>query len=277
MTLSLEGVQVMNSISGFWKDQLSVKEFTLLYSDCNTEIVPEEKSKIIADLDESLPGYDVQQYFGSQPNIFRDYDHLTVARDSISGNTVGLLGSKWFSSPELTYLYLWTAMIGEGARKSGLLTSIFLWQLSKVVQEKTTPPLIATKTYNPIVYKAMNALHHLIAGSRFYPAINGSNQDPELVGRAKQVVALLCPKLEVKYDTGVVVGGQGVLAPNFFPELPSSRDPIVDSYFDSNLTRNDQILMIVDIPPSSYQAVDVLLRNAAMTNFASLRSLAHVS
>jgi hypothetical protein len=266
----------MNSISGFWKDQLTVKDFTLLYSDCNSEIAPEEKSQIIADLDESLPGYDVQQYFGTQPNIFRDYDHLVVARDS-TGNTVGLLGSKWFSSAELTYLYLWTAMIAEGARKSGLLTSIFLWELSKVVKEKTTPPLIATKTYNPIVYKAMNALHHLIAGSRFYPTINGSSQDPELVARAKQVVSQLCPKLEVKYDTAVVVGGQGVLAPNFFPELPSSRDPKVDSYFESNLTRNDQILMIVDIPTSSYQAVDVLLRNAAMTNFASLRSAAVVS
>ena len=266
----------MNSISGFWKDQLTVKDFTLLYSDCSSEIAPEEKSQIIADLDESLPGYDVQQYFGTQPNIFRDYDHCVIARDS-TGNTVGLLGSKWFSSPELTYLYLWTAMIAESARKSGLLTSIFLWELSKVVQEKTIPPLIATKTYNPIVYKAMNALHHLIAGSRFYPAINGSSQDPELVARAKEVVALLCPKLEVKYDSAVVVGGQGVLAPNFFPELPSSRDPKVDSYFEANLTRNDQILMIVDIPPSSYQAVEVLLRNAAMTNFASLRSAAVVS
>jgi hypothetical protein len=267
---------MMNSISGFWKDQLTVKDFTLLYSDCNSEIAPEEKSQIIANLDESLPGYDVKQYFGSQPNIFRDYDHLNIARDS-TGNTVGLLGSKWFSSAELTYLYLWTAIIGEQARKSGLLTSIFLWQLSKAVMEKTTPPLIATKTYNPIVYKAMDALHRIIAGSRFYPAINGSSQDPELVAKAKQVVALLCPKLEVKYDSAVVVGGQRVLAPNFFPELPSSRDPIVDSYFETNLTRNDQILMIVDIPPSSFQAVDVLLRNAAMTNFASLRSAAYVS
>ena len=267
---------MMNSISGFWKEQLHVKTFTLLYSDCNSEIAPEEKSRIIADLDESLPGYDVKQYFGSQPNIFRDYDHCTIARDS-NGNTVGLLGSKWFASGELTYLYLWTAMIGEQARKSGLLTSIFLWELSKVVTEKTTPPLIATKTYNPIVYKAMDALHRLIAGSRFYPAINGSGQDPELVARAKQVVAVLCPKLEVNYDSAVVVGGQGVLAPDFFPELPSSRDRKVDSYFEANLTRNDQILMIVDIPPSSYQAVDVLLRNAAMTNFASLRAAAVVS
>jgi|GEM_PF-1077978 len=266
-----------DSTPGFWKDKLSVRDFTLLYSDCNSEISPEEKNQIISDLDDSLPGYDVQQYFGSQPNIFRDYDHLTIARHSINGNTVGLLGSKWFSSPELTYLYLWTAMIAESARKSSLLTSLFLWELSKAVKERATPPLIATKTYNPIVYKAMNALHRLIAGSRFYPAVDGSSQNPEMIERAKQVVSVLCPKLEVKYDTAVVVGGQGVLAPNFFPELPSSRDRIVDSFFERNLTRNDQILMIVEIPPSSYHAVDVLLRNAAMTNFASLGTPAHAS
>ena len=268
---------MMDATPGFWKDQLNVKGFTLLYSDCNSEISPEEKSQIIADLDDTLPGYDVQQYFGSQPNIFRDYDHLVIARDSASGKTVGLLGSKWFSSGELTYLYLWTAMIAESARKSSLLTSLFLWMLSKAVGERRTPPLIATKTYNPIVYKAMNTLHRLISGSRFYPTIDGSSQNPEMVDRAKQVVAVLCPALEVKYDTAVVVGGQGVLAPNFFPELPSSRDPKVDSFFERNLTRNDQILMIVDIPPSSYPAVDVLLRNAAMTNFASLGTPAHVS
>src|SRR5215208_5914615 len=152
----------MNSTSRFWKDELKVRDFTLLYSDCNTDITPDEKSKIIADLDDSLPGYDVQQYFGSQPNIFRDYDHLTIARDSNTDAAVGLLGSKWFSSSDVTYLYLWTAMIAESARKSSLLTSLFLWQLDKAVKEKMKPPLIATKTYNPIVYKAMNALHRLI-------------------------------------------------------------------------------------------------------------------
>ncbi len=267
----------MNSTPGFWRDELKVRDFTLLYSDCNTDIAPEEKSKIISDLDDSLPGYDVKQYFGSQPNIFRDYDHLTIARDSNTGATVGLLGSKWFSEADVTYLYLWTAMIAQSARKSSLLTSLFLWQLDKAVKEKMTPPMIATKTYNPIVFKAMNALHRLIPGSRFYPRIDGSSQNPEMVERAKQVVGLLCPKLEVKYETAVVVGGQGVLAPDFFPELPSSRDRAVDSFFERNLTRDDQILMIVEIPPSSHQAVDVLLRNAAMTKFSGLGTPAHAS
>jgi hypothetical protein len=266
-----------NSTPGFWKDELHVKDFTLLYSDCRNEISPEEKARIIADLDENLPGYNVQQYFGSQPNIFRDYDHLTVARDPVAGDTVGLLGSKWFSSGDVTYLYLWTAMIAERVRRSSLLTSLFMWQLDKAVKEKTVPPMIATKTYNPVVYKAMNLLHRLIPGSRFYPSIDGSSQNPELVARAKEVVGLLCPKLEVKYDTAVVVGGQGVLAPDFFPELPPSRDPVVDAFFERNLTRNDQILMVVDIPPAAYGNVDILLRNSAMTNFAGFGATARAS
>lgn len=262
---------------GFWKEELPVRDFTLLYSDCKNEISPAESTKIIADLDDNLPGYDVKQYFGSQPNIFRDYDHLTIARESTTERTVGLLGSKWFSSSDITYLYLWTAMTAERVRKSSLLTSLFLWQLDRAVKEKMVPPLIATKTYNPIVYKAMNALHRLIAGSRFYPAIDNPNQDPEMVAVAKQVVGLLCPKLEVRYDTAVVVGGQGVLAPNFFPDLPSSRDPAVDGFFERNLTRNDQILMIVEIPPSAHAAFEVLLRNSANANFAGLGMPARVS
>ena len=262
-----QGVQ-LSSTPGFWKDELAVKGFTLLYSDCKNAISAEESTKIIADLDDSLPGYDVKEYFGSQPNIFRDYDHLTIARDSATGGTVGLLGSKWFSSSDVTYLYLWTAMVAERVRKSSLLSSLFLWELDKAVKERTAPPMIATKTYNPIVYKAMNALHRLIPGSRFYPTIEDSSQNPEMVALAKQVVGLLCPKLEVRYDTAVVVGGQGVLAPNFFPELPSSRDPAVDKFFERNLTRDDQILMIVEIPRSSHEALSVLLRNAEMSKFA---------
>lgn len=261
-------------VDGFWKDRLPIQDFTLLYSDCKETIDPDEARKIIADLDESMPGYDVKQYFGSQPNIFRDYDHLTIARDTKTHETVGLLGSKWFSSPDVTYLYLWTAMISERARKSNLLRSIFFWQLDKAVKEKMIPPMIVTKTYNPIVFKAMMTLPPMIPGARLYPALNEPHQDPEMVALAKKVVALLCPQLEVKYDEAVVVGGQAVLAPNFFPELPPSGSPAIDAFFQKNLTRNDQILMIVEIPRACSEAVHSLLRQIGMMNFAWTTSTA---
>ena len=249
------------SAGNFWKDSLKIEDFTLLYSDCKAAINPAEAAKIIGDLDEGMPGYDVKQYFGSQPNIFRDYDHLTIAREKATNATVGLLGSKWFNSPDVTYLYLWTAMLSEQARGSTLLRSIFFWQLSKAVQEKTVPPMIVTKTYNPMVFKAMAMLFSMIPGARFYPELGKTHQDPEMVALAKRVVALLCPKLEVKYDQAVVVGGQGVLAPNFFPEmLPSSGLPEIEELFHKNLTRNDQILMILEIPSTCADAVHLLLR-----------------
>jgi hypothetical protein len=87
------------------------------------------------------------------------------------------------------------------------------------------------------------------------------------VALAQKVVALLCPKLEVKYEEAVVVGGQAVLAPNFFPELPPSGTPAIDALFQKNLTRNDQILMIVEIPRACSEAVHSLLHQVEMMNF----------
>lgn len=246
----------------FWKERVEIKDYALLYSDCKNAIDPKEAAKIIGDLDESMPGYDVKQYFGSQPNIFRDYHHLTIARETTTDATNGLLGSKWFHSPEITYLYLWTAMLAERARKTTLLRSIFFSQLYKAVKERSVPPMIVTKTYNPVVFEAMAMLASMIPGARFYPAIDQPQQDPEMVDIAKKVVALLCPKLEVKFDKAVVVGGQAVLAPNFFPDLPPCGSPRVDDLF-RNLTRSDQILMIVDIPSSSGQALHALLQRHA--------------
>ena len=246
----------------FWKDRVEIKDYTLLYSDCKNAIDPKEAAKIIGDLDDSMPGYDVKQYFGSQPNIFRDYDHLTIARDTNTSATNGLLGSKWFHSSDITYLYLWTAMLAERARKTTLLRSIFFSQLYKAVKEKSVPPMIVTKTYNPVVFGAMAMLSSMIPGARFYPAVDQPHQDPEMVDLAKKVVALLCPKLEVKFDKAVVVGGQAVLAPNFFPNLPPCGSPKVDELF-ANLTRSDQILMILEIPPASGEAVQTLLHRHA--------------
>ena len=251
----------------FWKDRIAAEEYTLLYSDCREELPPDEVERVVHDLHEGLPGNDVRQYFINQPSIFRDYNHLTIARDSEGDNTIGLLGSKWFSSPDVTFLYLWTAISVHRVRRKGLLNTMFLWQLEKAIGERGVPPIIATKTTNPIVFKAIRSLHSLVPGSRLYPNIDGSSQEPELVAQAQRVVALLCPTLEVKYDAGVVIKGMAALAANFFPELPTSGDPAIDEYFRKNLTTDDQVLMLVDIPPTAHGPIRALLDHVRSSNF----------
>jgi hypothetical protein len=253
----------------FWKDQIAADDYTLLYSDCREELPPDEVERIVSELHEGLPGNNVRDYFINQPTIFTDYDHLTIARDPESDNTIGLLGSRWFRSPDntFTFLYLWTAISVHRVRRKGLLNTMFLWQLEKSIGEKGVPPIIATKTTNPIVFKAIRTFHSLVPGSRLYPNIDGSSQDAELVAKAHQVVALLCPTLEVKYDTAVVLKGMATLAANFFPELPTSGDPAIDEYFRKHLTPDDQVLMLVDLPPAAHRSMHGLLAHARSVNY----------
>jgi hypothetical protein len=251
----------------YWKDRIAADEYTLLYSDCQEDMPPDEAERMINELHEGLPSNDVRQYFSNQPNILRDYNHLTIARDPESDSTIGLLGSKCFSSPEITFLYLWTAISVHRVRRKGLLNTMFLWQLEKSIGERGVPAVIATKTTNPIVFKAIRTFHSFVPGSRLYPNIDGSSQEAELVTQAHKVVALLCPTLEVKYDTGVVIKGMAALAANFFLELPTSGEPAIDEYFRKNLTPDDQVLMLVDIPPAVHRSIHALLAHARSSNY----------
>lgn len=251
----------------YWNDRIETGEYTLLYSDCREELSSDEAESIVNELHEGLPGNEVKQYFVNQPTIFRAYNHLTIARDPETQSAIGLLGSKWFTSPEVTFLYLWTAISVHRVRRKGLLNTMFLWQLEKAVAERGFPPIVATKTTNPIVFKAIRTFHSFVPGSRLYPNIDGSGQNPELVAQARRVVSLLCPTLEVDYNAGVVVKGMATLAANFFPELPTSGDPAIDEHFRKNLTTDDQVLMLVDIPPASHRAILALLDHARPTNY----------
>lgn len=251
----------------YWKDRIATDEYTLLYSDCEEDIPPDEAERIVNDFHEGMPDNNIREYFINQPTIFRDYNHLTIARDPETDSTIGLLGSKWFSSPDVTFLYLWTAISVHRVRRKGLLNTLFLWQLEKSIAEKGVPAVIVTKTTNPIVFKAIRSFHSFVPGSRLYPNIDGSGQDAELVTQAHNVVALLCPTLEVKYDTGMILKGMSTLAVNFYPELPTSGDPVIDEYFRKNLTPDDQVLMLVDIPPAVHRSIHALLAHARSSNY----------
>jgi len=251
----------------YWKDRIAADDYTLLYSNCEEDIPPDERERIINDFHEGMPDNNIREYFTNQPTIFRDYNHLTIARDPESDATIGLLGSKWFSSPDITFLYLWTAISVHRARRKGLLNTMFLWQLEKAIAERGVPAVIVTKTTNPIVFKAIRSFHSFVPGSRLYPNINGSSQEAELVTQAHNVVALLCPTLDVNYDTGMILKGMSTLAVNFYPELPASGDPVIDEYFRKNLTPDDQVLMLVDIPPAVHRSIHALLAHARSTNY----------
>lgn len=237
---------------GYWKDRCEAGDLELLYSDGRGHVQPGTFNQIINDLQEQMPGFNARQYFDNQPNIFRDYDHLVIARLPQDDKTVGLVGTRWFKDKdgEFSFLYIWTAMISEKVRGTHLVRNLLAWMMEKATQGHDAPVLLASKTYSPVAFRTFMAGMRFVPGVEgLYPDIRREQQAPELVEQARRITRLLCPKLEVDYDRAVVREGQTGVAPDFFPEImPLSGHAETDAYFQKHLTRKDQVLMFCTLP-----------------------------
>lgn len=233
----------------YFIDEKNISNYKLLYSQCNTKLDEKSKKDILTDLNDGLEDYDVFQYFNAQPTIFKDYDHLVISKDTYDNDkTIGLIGVKCFENENVKFLYFWSAMINKKYHKTRLIYHLYSWLLKKVFLHDGFFNIIATKTYNPIIYDLF-LRNKLLLGDemKIYPII-GDKNDPQMLTLAENIFNLICPDLELDIQSGCVKGGQGVLAPNFFPNLPHCKNQNIYNHFKNNLTSNDQVLTILKIP-----------------------------
>ena len=231
----------------YFIDEKNISNYKLLYSQCNTELDEKSKNEILTDLNNGLDDYDVFQYFNAQPTIFTDYDHLVISKDT-NDKVTGLIGVKSFESENVKFLYFWSAMINKKYHKTRLIYHLYSWLLKKVFLHDGFFNIIATKTYNPVVYDLF-LRNKLFLGDemKIYPVI-GDQNDPQMLTLAEDIFNVICPHLGLDMQSGRVIGGQGVLAPNFFPNLPHCKNENIYNHFKKHLTPNDQILTVLKIP-----------------------------
>ncbi|WP_052391952.1 hypothetical protein [Paraburkholderia bannensis] len=220
----------------------------------NTRAQPigiERGAQVAADLARGLPAFNVDQYFGSQPTIFEDYDHVVTAYARDSGRAVSLIAARWLGNADLRFLYLWTAMVADDYRNTGVFRRSLAWFFERVAAsegDQAVPPLIVTKTYNPVVYKVFSMFAATGSAVDLYPRIPAASQSPEMIDLARRVAHAISPKLQLIEQTGVVLGGQAMVAPDFFPLMEQSKDRHVNAHFERHLSRADQILCIARVP-----------------------------
>lgn len=238
----------------FFTQHTNRKSFGRYYLDYHNSAQPlgiDAGAVVTAGLAEGLPEFNVAQYFSTQPTIFVDYDHLITAYDPASGRAIGLLGARWLGNADVRFLYLWTAMIADAYRGSALFNRIVAYFFEKVAEHSADgelPELIVTKTYNPVVYSIFKSFAQAAPGViDVYPQLPAEAQGEELVHLAQRIATAISPKLVLLPETGVVLGGQAMVAPDFFPRMEESKDPAVNRHFQSHLTRSDQILCVLRI------------------------------
>lgn len=226
--------------------------FDLDYSSRERQFPEGFKRKIVADLQEGMPQFDVLQYFGNQPDIFETYDHLVLATDPEGERIIGILGAKDFVRGSTRFLYLWTAMVVDRYHRTSLFKRInqfFLRQVSE--RNGGLPPLIVAKTYNPVVYNMFRALSARIPGATLYPDLEAPRQSPDMVDLALDVVGTLSANLRLDAEAGLIPGGQRSVAPDFFPRMAMSSHARTNDHFVAHVGSSDQILCMVRLAPGA--------------------------
>jgi hypothetical protein len=246
---------------------VDVKTFSRYRLEHNTKQRPigiERGHTVTADLALGLPTFNVKQYFGSQPTIFDDYDHVVTAYSKEDDRVVSLIGARWLGDADFRFLYLWTAMVADEYRSSGAFRRSLAYFFERVANSpspdagsdgKRLPALIVTKTYNPVVYRIFSSFARAGRDVELYPLIPAEQQPETLVTLAKKIAYAISPKMQLIEQTGVVLGGQALVAPDFFPLMEESKDEDVNRHFQTHVSRADQVLCILRIPDNDNSAV----------------------
>ena len=233
----------------------SCPQYDLHYFNKVCPIGPANGVRVVEDLAAGMPEFNVKQYYGSQPSIFVDYDHVVVAQDRETSCVIGLFGARWLRCDDGTkFLYLWTAMIADQYRAGKLFKRMFSFFFAQIVEEgglENFPQLVVTKTYNPVVYSLIHSFAANEDRVRVYPTIPATSQSEAAITLARKIARAISPQLVLDEQSGKVVGGQAMVAPDFFPRMEMSNSAAVNQHFATQLTRNDQILCILQIPDAS--------------------------
>jgi hypothetical protein len=234
--------------SDFWTPIKHLDKYSIFYSRCNDAMDPAERARIVADLERGLPGYGIRQYWDRQPGIFQDYDACAIARN-LAGETVGLVGGRFISTPGKRAFYIWTAQVAAALHGTSLLPSLAVHFFARLIENHGCPDVIALKTYSPRVYSLFHRFYGMLApGVSLYPDLHQAQQEARMLEIAGALAAVLCPGLPFEPDHGIIRGGQDTVAPAFFATMPASRDRVVQRFFERHVTRSDQVMCLIDMP-----------------------------
>ncbi len=239
-----------------WLASRTFDDYSIRYTTDGSAFSRREQHRFVAQIASGLPDFNIFQYFATQPTIFEDFDHLAIAFESEHDEAIGILGSRWLEAGGLRFLYMWTGIIAGEYHGSPLfrrLSQFFFEEL--VARGGERPSILAAKSYNPQIYALFQSLCGRVPGVDLYPRVGTSAQDTQMSRLAVHVMRAVNPKLSLRPESGTVVGGQTSVAPDFFPNMSASRDPVVHEHFAANLTRDDQILCVLRIDESAAPAL----------------------
>ena len=206
--------------------------------------------EIVDGLIQGMPRHKVADYFRHKRSMFNTSDYVVTAYD-FPRIPAAILMAKWYMT-ELreSFLNLETFLITERHHRTPLARKLLSELFGKIKQiDGVFPDLITMKTFTPRSYNIMNVFARAnIPGVRMYPRIDAVEQDQDLMRTATGIAHRLAPGLEFDAECGIIRGGAGMIADDFWPSFPNTRIDAINDYFANNMTVQDRMLCILSVP-----------------------------
>lgn len=197
------------------------------------------------ELVETISDLRIGDMFRCRSGLLRTYDHLLVGR-AMDSSMTGVLGCTWSSCSGMSLLHVGIQMIAPVHRRTGLFFELWRHYIAEVLPHETArPSLVGVKTYNPIVYLAMQVFAGL-GGGRLYPDVEADEQDRGLTQLAAETSSVVAPGHRFEKTTGVVRGVG--MPPDLYQAVPTVEVHPVERYFERHLRPGDRLLCLLRFP-----------------------------
>jgi hypothetical protein len=206
--------------------------------------------EVARDLRAQLPNHKIGNYLETKPHVLAESEFLTLVR--VAGTYVGIASGNMYRVRTRELFYAETLLLSESLHDQKISYAQIgaLFRCVYAVRQQM-PSLVAAKTFNARSYALVRKLARA-CGARMYPEIGADNL-PELEQLACELAEVLAPGLEFEPRYGVVRGGGGGVAEDFWPSQPLARAKDINEVFAHHLTPRDRMLCVVDTSDEGVQ------------------------
>lgn len=210
---------------------------------------------------EVMPDLRMDELVRLRPALFREPEHLVVARDAEADVPLAVLGSSWqFTAAGERFLHIGVQFVAARLRGGDTFRLSWLEHMAAVLASGHFPSWSALKTFNPVAYCAMRDYGRL-PGAVMYPEVqmDSPGRDAALDSVAQCIAGALAPAHAFDPAVGVI---RGIGVPrDLYRERPHCRDEQVNAHFAEHVAVGDRQLCIVHVRSKETEA-------AIMAHFA---------
>jgi hypothetical protein len=202
-----------------------------------------DQDQILHQLSENDPNSEIISWI--RCHQLTDYDHVVLAADRWTGQSVGLLVARDETTPSEPFLLMEYAFVAKVARRRNLTRRMIALMILRISGLSSAPAIIAARASTRATYLLLRGLADRFSRSRFFPEPDKVTVSLDTAALARRIAREIYPGLRFGTPFGAIRGATGMMRLAGAP--PDRSDSQIDTLFGGNVEATDQILTVLDL------------------------------